>query len=193
MKNKTLIKKSDFFNTNDSLFITDEGVQDLRILCDIVIKKHYNFVKYSEREDLICEGYLTCLELLNSDKIDPTLNLFNYLYSGIRNNIHNYMLRFSREIQTDFDFIENTNEVSELIDDETYHRITEIKKEILENTFSKFQNKAYLLNGVLKKLEENSFHVIGYSYKEDGAEYTEDEQRDIDSIMAYILWKHFRG
>lgn len=193
MKNETLIKHNDFFNSNESLFITDAGVRDLRILCSIVLKRHFSFLRFVEREDLMSIGYLTCIELLNSDKIDPSQNLFNYLYTGIRNNIGTYIGRFSREVPLDFDFLEETSAVSELIDEGTYHRITDIKKEILENTFSKFQNKAYLLNGVLKKLEENAFRVTGYTYKEDGAEYTDDEQRDIDSIMAYILWGHFRG
>lgn len=64
--------------------------ETLNDLIRLVMKRQYQYDQ-NKREDLEGIALLKCIELLHSDHIDPTRNLTNILYTGIRNSVGNYL------------------------------------------------------------------------------------------------------
>lgn len=189
---------SHFYNDSMELDINEEGIDDIKTLCEIVLNKHFSYVRRSgfsdEADDLMSEGYLKCIKLLRSGRFDVTKSLKNYLYTGVRNEMGNYLNRFKKETPVDDEILIKTNESRTMIDKETEINLVYIDISIIVDTINKLKNKNYLLNGVINKLNDYSFNIIGCDYvKDEKTEYTEEEKMDIDSIVSFILWSHFRN
>ena len=89
--------RDDFVDADGKLSFGEEGYALLRKLCEIVINTHYPSA--IGKIDLMDMGVDKCLRLLVSGKYDPNRALLkNFLYTGVRNDIGNYLHRARREV-----------------------------------------------------------------------------------------------
>ncbi len=73
-------------------------VKKIEDLCKIVFSRHF-YVNVNEKEDLLSVGMLKALDLLNSGYMDLSKgSMLNFLYTGIRNEMKNYLYRTTREV-----------------------------------------------------------------------------------------------
>ena len=76
-------------------------------IVEVVLNTHYNYITSEEtREDLMQEGYLKAYELLKTGTYDPRRNLRNYLYTGVRNAMQNYLYHDRKEDHQDITDVE---------------------------------------------------------------------------------------
>lgn len=69
-------------------------------IVQVVYYTHYNYNSDPElKKDLMQVGFLKAYELLNNGNYDPNLSLRNFLYTGIRNEMHNTLYHLGK-IQT---------------------------------------------------------------------------------------------
>lgn len=87
-------------------------------IVEVVLNTHYNYITDEDtRLDLMQEGYLKAYELLKTGTYDPRRNLRNYLYTGVRNAMQNYLYHDRKEDHQDLEDVEiylesgNTGEV----------------------------------------------------------------------------------
>lgn len=76
------------------LDLSPYNLQALDNLVSVVVNKHFSL--YNETEELRSIGMLKCIELLEGREFDPELYphpsaLKNFLYTGIRNEVGNYI------------------------------------------------------------------------------------------------------
>lgn len=84
-----------------------EAYDQVCSLIRAVIVRHFSYLPASEKEDAFSEGLLKVVLLLKDGKFDPARSsMKNYLYTGIRNEITNYLYRKRKEIsKSDEDMI----------------------------------------------------------------------------------------
>lgn len=85
-------------------------------IVEVVLNTHYNYITSEElREDLIQEGYLKAYELLKIGTYDPRRNLRNYLYTGVRNAMQNFLYHDRKEVHSDLETAEIYVEAPEVV------------------------------------------------------------------------------
>ena len=68
----------------------------------VVFYKYFNYVTNEQtKQDLFQEGYLKAYELLNNGNYDPSMSLRNFIYTGARNTMTNYMYHNKKENHVD--------------------------------------------------------------------------------------------
>ena len=78
--------------------LTKEEYAYLKEFCNIIVCKNFSYIKSFEREDLISVGVLKCIDLISKQRFDPERNsLKNFLWTGVRNEITNFLYRSSKE------------------------------------------------------------------------------------------------
>ena len=76
-------------------------------IVEVVLNTHYNYITDEDtRLDLMQEGYLKAYELLKTGTYDPRRNLRNYLYTGVRNAMQNYLYHDRKEDHQDLEDVE---------------------------------------------------------------------------------------
>lgn len=118
-----------FCNPSDLIpTITDQGVQDLIKLAEIVCNSHYGFADSTVKEDLQQVGLLKALEWLHDNDFDPTRSsLKNVLYTAMRNEMKNFMYRNTKDTPTDDDVLIGANVGTSSIEaDMTFPSISEV-------------------------------------------------------------------
>lgn len=78
--------------------LSDVEYKYLKEFCNLVVCKNFSYVKSFDREDLISVGVLKCLDLIRAGKYDHKRNsLKNYLWTGARNEMTNFLYKSSKE------------------------------------------------------------------------------------------------
>lgn len=71
-------------------------------IVNVVFYKHFNYITNQQlKQDLFQEGYLKAYELLNNGNYDPSMPLRNFIYTGVRNAMHNYLYHHAKEEHVD--------------------------------------------------------------------------------------------
>jgi hypothetical protein len=66
-------------------------------IVQVVYYTHYGYITDPElKKDLMQVGFLKAYELLNNGNYDPTMSLRNFLYTGIRNEMHNTLYHLGK-------------------------------------------------------------------------------------------------
>lgn len=79
-------------------------------LSGIVFRKHF-YASYRDKDDLVSIGVLKALSLLDGGNFDERKGtLLNFLYTGMRNEMHNYLYHKNKKIKVGV-------EVSEYVED----------------------------------------------------------------------------
>ena len=178
---KSFFALNDFYNAEGSLEITEDGYKNIIDLANIVLNVHYSYVSSVDREDLTQTGILKCLDLLNKNDFDASRSsLKNYLYTGVRNEMRNYLYRTSKEILVEDDILYGINESSCGFDSDTLFRIE-------ERSYLKYFEKFKLTQpdrlDVLQSLKS-----VGFIIKEPVANV--DYNPNYSKIIALIVWDH---
>lgn len=105
---------------NLALNITDEDINNveeltrkLYTLASIVVRKHY-YASTKERDDLISLGIIKALEMIHNGYFSASKgNLCTFLYTGIRNEMHNYLYHMNKFSTTDLSVLESVGEEEE--------------------------------------------------------------------------------
>lgn len=165
-------------------------------IVQVVFYTHFSYITDQElRKDLWQIGYLKAYELLNNGNYDPTMSLRNFLYTGIRNEMHNTLYHLGK-IPTvslsDLDVYENvigyTQTRDYYVDDKVVRQIAKRFKKhgdyypilikFLEGTGIIDHNT---VNNCLKKRYPNKDIM--------NLEFSEEEYIMQDSLKALTLWK----
>jgi len=118
-----------------------EVLKTIDTMCELVWSRYFNFPCFNQmdREDMIQEGRLKSLKMLQLEYFNPEYSLRNFLYTGIRNEMQNFTVKFQKNPicgAENFDF-------DVLADNAYYEDGLEMETEILTQVFSKF-SKEYL-------------------------------------------------
>lgn len=174
-----------FYDDSGALHITEEGYGDIQDLADIVIAKHFYLNSEIEQQDLKSIGILKVLEMLQKGDFDPSRSsLKNYCYSGMRNEMKNYLYRNERMFPVDDEIlatnVDSVTSASISDDSDTVFniRLSEIKPFLGRNPNE--------LQAVVNSLVSLGFSVEG-GYKDTG--YIADEGR-VSIIQCQVIWMH---
>ncbi len=146
-----------------SKFVFDESClsDDLLLyqkLCDlssIIITRHF-YANIKEKEDLVSVGVTKALTMLNDGYWDASKGkLMSFLYTGMRNEMHNYLYRISREVLYDEYYEESYLDGS--LDEPD---ILALDFKYVDEVCLFFSAYGDLRDYVIMNLEENGFKVV---------------------------------
>mgnify|MGYP000123086070 CR=1 FL=1 len=137
--------------------VVDENVIDeLQQLSQIVANNHFAYVGYHDREDLLLEGQAKGLELIKSCRFDPDYGapLKNFVYTGMRNEMTNYLYRKKREYPVE-EFYGDQNKSAEMSLEEY-----KLDYRVIEGIINKYKKRYGDYSGiVVDSLREMGFDV----------------------------------
>lgn len=109
-------------------------------IVQVVFYTHYNYIKDIElKKDLFQIGYLKAYELLNNGNYDPTMSFRNFIYTGVRNEMHNTLYHLGKVKNVDLDVLDKYENIIGTYDVVEYNVELSYVREICE-TFKKFGN-----------------------------------------------------
>lgn len=176
----------DFFDADGEVVISEIGYANLNDLCDIVLNVHYSYVLPVDREDLVSVGVIKALELLKAGCFDvERSSLKNYLYTGIRNEMKNYIYKNrGKDTVVDDEILTGINEDKINSIDYTDDTIT-ISDEMLKPYLDRFSKRVDNLEFKLKSsLFDMGFIVTG--------EFERKSYEEVSKIICLIIWKKLR-
>lgn len=180
----------------------DENVlaEKLITLAEIIVRKHF-YASVNDKEDLVSIGVMKALCMIKDEKFSPSKgNFTTYLYTGMRNDMHNYLYHQNKFNTVDID------EMMETGKDETYFQndVINVDYSLVHTVcmkFSPFFGDSIEIN-VLKSITEFGFEVEGilsnnpigntFSYCNDilEEEYGSNIRDDmIGRLIGLILWE----
>lgn len=109
-------------------------------IVNVVFYKHFSYVTNPQlKQDLFQEGYLKAYELLNSGNYDPSMPLRNFIYTGVRNAMHNYLYHDNKEDHVDLTELDKYETIIGVYDVEDYDIDVDYIKTITDR-YSKYGN-----------------------------------------------------
>lgn len=175
----------------------DELGEKLMQLAEIIIRKHF-YASYKDKDDLVSEGVLKALTLIDEGKWDRSKGSFvSFIYTGMRNSIHNYLYH-----QNKFPLIDPESLRDDGIED-LYFSDTEcpISYGLVHSVCMKFFNAfgQGIEDSVIEKLKELGYTVQGRvqephyprGYSSIISERYDDVTEDdiVGRLIGIILWK----
>lgn len=175
----------------------DVLAEKLITLAEIVVRKHF-YASLQDKEDLVSIGVLKALTMISSGNWDKSKgNFMTYIYTGMRNDMHNYLYHENKFDTTDLDVLSDRGKEDEYFESDEVFMSYSLIHSVCLNFIPSFGDNIERL--VLLELEEMGYVIKGrvepvsaYSYCCDLVvdEYGEDAQKDIVSrIIGIILWK----
>lgn len=181
--------------TEDDLNDKEVLGRKLMTLAEIVVRKHF-YASLDCKEDLVSVGVLKAITLINKGQWNKGKGSFvNYIYSGMRNDIHNYLYH-----QNKFSFVDNESLPDGGRDDIYFEEECDIEYSLIHSVCNKFIKSfgEFIEDRVIYELEEmgyivrgmrqNPYTVVHYNYLAD--KYGEEVESDIiGRIIGLVLWK----
>lgn len=180
------------------------AMDDLEKLITVVLNKHFSKVSPSKKDDLKQLGWYKVFKTLRAGGFDPSRSsLKNYLYTGIRNEMGNFLVKGSRE-----EFLDNTLLEGGFLqeydedgapvgqDDNPYDRESSgvqyeefvLKRRDIEDVVSKFTRVEHVWDRL-------GVYFRGFGYSTDfGHQVSSDDDEEggeIAAIAALVVW-HYR-
>lgn len=157
----------------------------LRKLSEIVANRHYSRVPAQTKEDIISEGVVKGMALLEEGRFDRNItSLKNYLYTGMRNQQQNFLFRSRKEIPSEDEVIPQKDMCSrsgEIV----------IRYEEIRNTVQKFDN-CYMkyLNPLTKRLLDMGFVVshLPESFEKSVARLPILNDTVVEQFTCLVIW-----
>ena len=190
-----------------ALIITEEDLKNpdvlgnkLMNLCEIVISRHFYCSKHLI-EDLRSVGVLKALEVIDKGYFDSSKgNLTSFLYSQMRNQIHNTLYHENKINHVDIETLIDCGVNDKYFQQDTVEMSYSLIHTVCMNFMSSFGNN--IENLVVNRLVELGYVVIGrknvndvapvyvYCYDPIKEEFGEQAEEEIVSrIVGLILWK----
>lgn len=187
---KGLFAYNKFFDENDKLRITKEGYEDILDLADIIIAKHFYINSALEKEDLKSIGVLKALEALNNGIFDKSKgSIKNYCYTGMRNEMKNYLYRMSKLVAVSDDAL--TTNTGELVDisNQFDSGLIKIKQEDIRKFLGRVPEEEYFVIDALKRM---GFNVVISTPVKGSREFPVDKER-VNFILCLIIWSRLES
>lgn len=103
--------------TNKDLHNVETLAPKLYTLAEIVVRKHF-YASLSEKEDLVSVGVLKAIKMIDSGNFDSNKgNLCTFLYTGMRNEMHNYLYHVNKYSTSDLSSILSLGKDDSYFDD----------------------------------------------------------------------------
>lgn len=120
--------------------IEQEGYDELHKLAETVYNKYYTY--YKDKDDLIQVGIIKAIEIIPN--YNPKFQLRNYIYTGMRNEMRNYIYRNTRFFPVEDDILN--------INVSTYLSSLDIDLSIINNYLDKIDYIGFDRHKVLSSL-----------------------------------------
>nr|DAY17815.1 MAG TPA: RNA polymerase sigma factor [Caudoviricetes sp.] len=151
--------------------ITQAGLDYISNLCNIVYSRHFDF--YDDKEDLIQEGMIKSIELLYNGNYNPDYSLKNYLYTGIRNTMKNFIYHNSKSVP-----------VEDVILDIVDSKMNPHELKNIDLDFDKFKEDNPYLSFNDSKVR-STLKFLGFNIRsEESVLY-----KEVLNIVCLVIWK----
>lgn len=188
---------------SEVLNLTEEDINNpdvlgrkLMTLAEIVVRKHF-YASSSDKEDLVSVGVCKGLSLIRKGQWTKGKGSFvNYIYSGMRNDIHNYLYH-----QNKFSYVDNES-LPETGSDDSYFEEEgcDIEYSLIHSVCMKFTDSfgEAVEDRVISEIKELGFSVKGMKNSSHTLircnlildNYGEEIESDIvGRLIGLILWK----
>ena len=155
-------------------------------LAGIVFRKHY-YASYGEKDDLISVGVLKALSLIKGGNFSENKGtLLNFLYTGMRNEMHNYLYHQKKKVKCEEMISEASND--NYFEDESFKININTVDEVCNN-FSVYGDLKF---DVCNELTKRGFSLVGSRIGEfiRNFEFNTTFKEDlIDRLCGAALWK----
>lgn len=167
----------------------------------VVFRIHFYYVTNKDLEqDLKQEGYLKAYELLAEGNYDPNKNLRNFIYTGVRNAMTNYLYHNKKETHEDLDLISNMSwqkyesvTLDGYWNHKIYYEINDYPQSysINLNLINDICNK-YTMFGDYKDIILNKLYILGLYPGPKRKTTIKPIDFIEDAILGEILWTMFK-
>lgn len=150
-------------------------------IVNVVFYTHYSYITNPElKKDLMQTGYLKAYELLNNGNYDPTMSLRNFLYTGIRNEIHNTLYHLNKIPTVSLEGLDVYENVV------GYYQVREysVETEVVKSVCDKFKKHGDYFPTVANYLIKLGI-LDSKKYNEEGIEYDPTLR---DGVITLTLW-----
>lgn len=182
--------------TEDDINNKDVLGEKLITLAEIVVRKHY-YASYKDKEDLVSVGVLKALNLIAGGGWSKSRGSFHsYLYSGMRNEIHNYLYHTNKFNVVDYDSMSESG-----VDDQYFEDTgCDIEYSIIHSVCMGFTENFgdCIEDRVLTEMKSLGYHVKGkiedttikhYSSLINDRYGKNAEDDVVGRIIGLIIWK----
>lgn len=148
-------------------------------IVQVVFYSHFSYITdYELKRDLMQVGFLKAYELLNNGNYDPTMSLRNFLYTGIRNEIHNTLYHLGKIPTVSLDGLDVYENVV------GYNQVKDytVEEEVVRDVCSKFKSHGDYFPKVANYLLKIGI-LEGNKYDE-----VEVDPELTDGIITLTLW-----
>ena len=186
-----------------SLNLTENDLNNSTVLCnklvtlaEIIVRKHF-YASLKEKDDLVSIGVLKALSLIKAGSWSRGKgSLVNYIYAGMRNDMHNYLYHQSKEVVKDPDYSEDSTTDKYFEDTACYidYRIIHLVCMSFTGSFGDG-----IENRVIDEIKDKGFTVQGMGvdnahtlkvFNDDIGFYNKTVEDDaVGRILGIIFWK----
>lgn len=107
IKQGDLMKREMIISSEGNLLDESLFLQHCEKLAEIVCNKHYNYVKQHDRDDLYSVAIMKAFDLLSKgDYLISSGSLKSYLYTGMRNEMGNFLYHNKKESPIESEIID---------------------------------------------------------------------------------------
>lgn len=130
-------------------------------LAEIIVRKHF-YASTADKDDLVSIGVLKAIRMIHSDNFRSDKgNLCTFLYTGMRNDIHNYLYHKNKFDTVDID---NTFDDGGKSDFYFEDEVAKIDYSLIHLVCMKFSRQFgnFIEDEIIKKLKYYGFIIDGY-------------------------------
>lgn len=146
----------------------------------VVYYKYFNYIKSQDlKEDLMQEGYMKAYELLNNGNYDPNMPLRNFLYTGVRNAMTNYLYHTNKENHVDLEELDKYENIVGVYDVSE----PDIEIDIIDSVVDRFKQYGDIKSNVINYL--NYLNITNIPVIVD----TRIPEQFNKAIITLVLWQ----
>lgn len=179
-----LLEYKTVYDSEGEPHFNEKATDEIQQLAEIVCNNHFSYVSYHDREDLIYEGLAKGIELIRSCRFDPNYGspLMNFIYTGMRNEMTNYLYAKKREYPVE-EFYGDQNMSCEIIID-GYNVDCHYVTDITEKFIRRYGDYTGI---VIEALIDMGFNIKGNIEKY--FRLTEFKESLLQRLVVLIIWK----
>lgn len=166
---------------NGQPIIDDAICEQLMQLSEIVLNKHYSFVSSYDRDDLKSEAVIKAIELIKEEKFDHNKSsLKNFLYTGMRNAMQNYLYHNKKEIPQEEFYVGVSDNVSVALGEVSYS--------VVYSVVSDYTRRNQIsIRDICDYIISMGFRVVGIPSNLQSGNMLESLK---EKLVCLILWKN---
>lgn len=152
-------------------------------IVNVVFYKYFSYVTNPQvKQDLFQEGYLKAYELLESGNYDPSMPLRNFIYTGVRNAMTNYMYHSKKETHVDLSELDKYENIVGVYDIDDY----DIDVKLIHNICDTFKEHGDFFVPVMEYLKKIGLTNIRVEHKEQ-----ELNPMITEAVITLVIWEMY--